>query len=1796
MEKTKSKGNFKENFKKHWKSILVLSVLVVLLAGVGVFTFLGSRNSQEVATTYTVQVQDANGAAVEEVYLVLCAEDGTELSWLPYATNVSGTVQFSDKIEEGCYVKVVDVPMGYKAEENVKYTFDEEGKLTIVLADDDSIYVAQIGERKYYSLATAFGVANGANGEVTVDLLADTTIKSFKFNSVYETKVIINGNGYTMTAEGDNNTFLINSTKGELVFKNINFIYKNTGSLVQMYNPYTVSLEDVNIDATQGTAYNYTLFNTLGVEGTTNLNMTRVNVKMAVGSAGLDNYSAVIRTGNPDKTKNVNINLDSCNFDATGATGRHGIVVMKNTVATLNIKNSDIKVADAYAVYAVEQTKAQTMTTVNSNYSSTKYPNSPIYGYAVAMGNTYHLPLQGALDIANASKKDVSMKFIGNYTVKTATINNKYGAKVILDGNGKTITTSGASNAFIVGGNVVFKNMNINHKETSAVVQMKQIANVTMTDVNINATEATQYEYCLINMLAAGDTSTLDCTRVNVTMAMDSPGKDSNAAVIRTGNSGKGNEKSVKINLTDCNFDTTKATGRSAIVVMKDTTATVNIKNSRLVTMDDFVIRSNEQDINWNNADTTLDSLSQTYHDYPVEWYLAKIGDVFYTLKEALQVANAATSDTIIEILADYTIKTYDVRNEHGKTITIDGNGKTITTSGGGNAFIVGKNVTLKDMTLAHKNKGSVVHITKAGTVNLSDVTINATAGSKYWYALINVLATDDVTTLNLDGVDATMSVAGQGEKDGKTGWAILRTGNDSASDAKVVNINMTGCNFDTSKATNRGGIVVMKTTTANINIADSKITTLNAAPISANENSKLTNTTITMKNTTLSADDATSTEFKDEPIRGFDAKIGDVVYRDLEHAMSKANSGDTIEILQDITVSNVELTKKITLDGNNKTIKTTSRNMFVIKAADVVEFKNMKLDFNSVWVAIRVEMAGADVRLTNVDITSTANVEYGLMNILATGDALTKLTLSDVSVDMDAKANKYADKAIIRTGNGNNNVYIEAKDCVLDASDAVGRSVICVMGSTDAVVKVENSVLKTNNISAIQSYNKENGQATVINNDFVCGKKVPDLTGYTTKLGDTWYVKLGDSFIQTLNNATEDMSITLTEDMALDLGKINNVNGKTITFITNGYDLTTTGVSATEVKVESDAQVTVGGQTLYGSIDSVISVANGATEDVQVEVNKDCTTNFSNIINDNGKTITIALNGNVISGKGNVANTVNIISEAKCVAGSSMSFGAFEDMVAISNDSSKAATIELLKDITIGTKENSTLGEPNSLVGQILISKPITIDGKGHTVTTYSKHTFKITSTGEVNMRNMTLDCYQQQSVIQVNSQVTVNLSDIQINAKGTSTGTEYYRYGLIVIPESSSVSEVTLNFTRVDVVMDTPAQSGSWSGVVRTGNDSNTIFRTINMNLNDCNWDLTAAPKRKGFAICNGTTANITMTDSSISTDGTTADSHIIATGSKATTNLTKTNSTFSNETYEAQIGNTLCTFAEAINQANSTSGATIQVLKDISVGTLENSVLKEPNSLVGQILINKPVTIDGNGHTITTYAKHTFKINCAGEVNMHNMTLECKQQQSVIQVNAEATVNLTDIQINATTTGVGAEYYQYHLISLPESEDISELTLNFTRVNVVMGTPNNTTGWYGFIRTGNDSTIERTININLDSCNWNLTNASNRRAFSVCNGATVNLDVKDSTISVAGTQVIATGSKAKTNLTRTNSTFIVDGVKDAESPATLSLEEEKEETKQLVIEVPTRLYDALIDWIKKFAEANDWEIKLN
>ncbi len=141
---------FKENFKKHWKLSLVLFVLLLGVAGATVWFTLGSnRTSNESTNTYTAYVQSEKGTALEKVYVMLCAEDGTEITWLPYVTNTSGKVQFVEGIEEGCYVKVVGVPIGYKLDESVKYNFDSFGNVKITLAEDDSVYIAQIGDTKF---------------------------------------------------------------------------------------------------------------------------------------------------------------------------------------------------------------------------------------------------------------------------------------------------------------------------------------------------------------------------------------------------------------------------------------------------------------------------------------------------------------------------------------------------------------------------------------------------------------------------------------------------------------------------------------------------------------------------------------------------------------------------------------------------------------------------------------------------------------------------------------------------------------------------------------------------------------------------------------------------------------------------------------------------------------------------------------------------------------------------------------------------------------------------------------------------------------------------------------------------------------------------------------------------------------------------------------------------------------------------------------------------------------------------------------------------------------------------------------------------------------------------------------------------------------------------------------------------------------------------------------------------------------------------------------------------------------
>ncbi len=1710
MEKAKDKGNSKKN----WKSLVVIGIILLCLLGASLAMFLKGNEKEEVATlSYTVSVKDASGAPIEEVYVALCAEDGTEKSRFPYVTNISGKSSINENVGEGYYIKVVGVPAGFKLDESIKYSFDDKGEVKIVLTEDDSVYVAQIEETRFMSFAAALSMANGAGKDVTIDLLDDITVKEVALNNIYGNSITINGNGKTITTEGGNNTFNIKQDKGKITFANTTIKHKNTGSILQITALANVELANVKIDATEGTAYNYCLINTMAKDGETNLTLNSVDVKMAIGTAGKDNYAAIIRTGN-EETKTVNINMDNCNFDVTEAIGRNGIVVMKKVTANINMKNSTIKAGDGYAVWAVEQSIEQTMTMTNSVCTSEKTPFSaaPVKGYHAQIGNTLYLPLSYAFKTASNAKSDVTVKLIDDITIKTASLSNKNGKLVTVDGNGKTVTTKDAGNAFVLGNKVAFKNLTVNHKNTGSIFHATEVANITLTDVNMKATEGKTYSWALINLLAKGEGTTLDCTRVNATMAVESKGSSAYGGVIRTGNDG--DEKTVAINLTDCNFDTSKATGRVGIAVMKDTKAVVNLKNTTIKTMDAFAIRSGKQDINWDNADTTLTSLAEKHQEYPVEWYLAKIGDVFYTFEGAAQVASAAAVDTKIDVVSDYTFGTVTINNKNGKLVTLNGNGKTLTTNGGNNAFVVGNNVALTNMTINHKNAGSAVQLSEAaGTISLSNLTLNATEGAAYNWALINMPA-KGTSTLNMDTVNVNMEVAGRG-KDNNS--AIIRTGNE---DEKTLVINLKNCNFDTTKATGRHGIAVMKKTTATINMSNTTIKTLDVPAVKINETSKANTLT-----TTACTLDSVTKEYntENEPVKGYQAKIGDTYYVTFAQALKAVTANDTvIELAEGFTTTGdiylQNCAYSVIIDGKDKTLTATGgNNTFRIAPSQKgnVTFKNMILVHRNKGAAIQVldkvevnkvnvyRDTDITVALENMTIDATnpdSAYNYALINLVAP-NVTTTLNLTKVDVVMADKEAKTDNKqAIIRTGNEEiKNVVINVKDCNLNAAGASERSAIRVMKNTTATITIDGSTLRTMKAAAVTAEAGAKGTATIDGTNTLLAGKEDDVAGYKIKIGNVWYVEYDEANLPAISHAVKYI---------------------------------------------------VGQQVQYMSFEDALKKANDAT-----------------------------------------VNSKILLVE----------------------------NVEVVANVSVGNKNGKT----------------ITVDGAGKRITTEGgNHAFIVDKNSTVEFENMTVVHKNWGAAFNIKTtDATLNLSNMTIDATMPSaTG-----YNWCIINMDVNNADIGLNMTDVTVDMKVGAKSGNFGkAIIRTGNENQT--KEVDINLTRTTLNATQAPERNGISVMKGTTANITMVDSTIGIHSQTYVDNDSKTqyvwpindySGKATVSMrgTSVGNIADTDGKQAAIGDTFyATFSEALKAANSSDkDVTIRVLTDVSVG-INQLIEKAKGKLV----------IDGMGHTIeSTGDGNTFRIGSptANDVAFRHMTLNFHGTGAAIQLKdnlakgvSNIAVDMTDVTLNATDPDHAAGY-KYGLINLGNSntENIEHKSvLNLTRTNVYMKSTIAAADADGaIIRTGNagdnnkktveinlvDSVLDSTgmtgnkgghgiVIMNTSKTTVNLTNSIVKAAggskYAIkCNTTDYNKDYID--IVLDDQTVLRAGDS--TDLTNKTVVWSAEGVTPniISSSAMSLMSLEPEETKQLVLDVPVSLYDKLVALIKEFAETWGWHTGL-
>ncbi len=623
----------------------LISIISLVLCMLVCLTACGEKNDDTNAREnlksqgYVAMAKDEGGSTLAGVGFMLYDSKGTELTWLPTATNTRGKVEFDDYNEEGCYVQVKTVPVGYLLDSETKHYFDEEGSVTVTIQKDDGanlleVYEASIGATRYAQFTEALLDANSAREDVTVTLASDVTIQGIVIENYNSKKVTIDGNGHTITTEGGNNAIAMTQAGAVVELMNMTINHKNPGSVVQITAGLTANLTNVTINAVAGETYKYGLIHTMAAETTTNLNLTGVTVKWEVASEAL-NYPAIIRTGNHGlaQTKTVNTTIVDCDFDATGAAARVGIKYMNSTSGEIVIKNSRIATGDAYCIEANYQ--PLTLENVSFNSTNATYRSNPIKergvvvsndakqaydpGVIAKIGDTEYRVLTMAFRDAYKTSGDVVIELVADANMTEVDVNGMPNKKITLEGNGHTITTEGGNNAFKINtvGEFEFKNMTINHKNTGSVIQNLALNSIDLTDVTINATQGEAYNYTLINFMAPGDTCYMNLTRVNIKMAVESSGKDSYGAIIRTGHGTEENAKSVVLNLTDCTLDTTGATGRAGILIMSTTTAYVKLTNTTIKTMDRYAIRANHQTFILNN--TKLSSNLAIFNQYPIE-------------------------------------------------------------------------------------------------------------------------------------------------------------------------------------------------------------------------------------------------------------------------------------------------------------------------------------------------------------------------------------------------------------------------------------------------------------------------------------------------------------------------------------------------------------------------------------------------------------------------------------------------------------------------------------------------------------------------------------------------------------------------------------------------------------------------------------------------------------------------------------------------------------------------------------------------------------------------------------------------------------------------------------------------------------------------------------------------------------------------------------------------------------------------------------------------------------------------
>ena len=394
--------------------------------------------------------------------------------------------------------------------------------------------------------------------------------------------------------------------------------------------------------------------------------------------------------------------------------------------------------------------------------------------------------------------------------------------------------------------------------------------------------------------------------------------------------------------------------------------------------------------------------------------YVAKIGNAAYpTIEEAIAAAQVGETVTILK--GNYT-QDLDIN----KAITVEGerndqdeNLVNIT----GKLNITANNATVKNLNV--NNGGSTAGYINANNVTVDGCTVVGGNGFRYCYTTGLVTFKNSTITGSTYGIHFDGSAGGEIEIDNCviTGWTSFAS--------TITKVTMKGTSFEEGNYNYvrfYQNEVVIYECIFNENMAidiavDGNNTTIDNCTFENGniedlfEDKDIVNSTIIVDGTTLKRE----------------ASIGNTYYETFAEAYNAAQDGETITLLNDITLSEkFVIAKSITLDGNGKTLtytgNGTSARAIDVPAADGVKLevtiKNLTVDCTSSYCQRGINY-NEDGKLTLEGVTvKGTNVTYAL-NLPGSSDGA-EVKIENSSFTGNIALNVWGENTTINAKNSN--------------------------------------------------------------------------------------------------------------------------------------------------------------------------------------------------------------------------------------------------------------------------------------------------------------------------------------------------------------------------------------------------------------------------------------------------------------------------------------------------------------------------------------------------------------------------------------------------------------------------------------------------------------------------------------------------------------------------------------------------------------------------------------------------------